>query len=95
MANARQLRSLTKIHFCEKSVSLTMSRQQDHSQTGLLSIDMIDEFTFDSSEKLFPTIEQTAQHIATFNHVSNQLIASFVRERQLRQVAFGLCKSRC
>jgi nicotinamidase-related amidase len=42
-----------------------MSRQSDHAQTCLLIIDMINEFTFDGAEKLFPAIEQTAQTIAT------------------------------
>lgn len=41
-----------------------MSCRPDHTQTCLLIIDMINEFTFDGSEKLFPVIEQTAQHIA-------------------------------
>ena len=40
------------------------SRQPDHTQTCLLIIDMINEFTFDGAEKLFPAVEQTAQHIA-------------------------------
>lgn len=39
-----------------------MSRQSD--QTYLLIIDMINEFTFDGAEKLFPAIEQTALTIA-------------------------------
>jgi nicotinamidase-related amidase len=42
-----------------------MSRQSDHAQTCLLIIDMINEFTFDGAEKLFPAIEQTAEIIAT------------------------------
>ena len=42
-----------------------MSRQSDHTQTCLLIIDMINEFTFDGAEKLFPAIEQTAKIIAT------------------------------
>lgn len=41
-----------------------MSRQPDRTQTCLLIIDMINEFTFDGAEKLFPAVEQTAQHIA-------------------------------
>lgn len=41
-----------------------MSRQSDHTQTCLLIIDMINEFTFDDAEKLFPAIEQTAHNIA-------------------------------
>ena len=41
-----------------------MSRQSDHSQTCLLIIDMINEFTFKDAEKLFPAVEQTAQTIA-------------------------------
>jgi len=41
-----------------------MSRQPDHARTCLIIIDMINEFTFDGAEKLFPAIEQTAQHIA-------------------------------
>jgi nicotinamidase-related amidase len=42
-----------------------MSHQVDHTQTCLLIIDMINEFTFDDAEKLFPAIEQTARNIAT------------------------------
>ena len=42
-----------------------MSRQPDRTQTCLLIIDMINEFTFDGAEKLFPVIGQTAQNIAT------------------------------
>lgn len=42
-----------------------MSRHPDHLQTCLLIIDMINEFTFDGAEKLFPAIEQTTQIIAT------------------------------
>ena len=42
-----------------------MSRQPDHLQTCLLIIDMINEFTFDGAEKLFPAIEQTAETITT------------------------------
>ena len=41
-----------------------MSHQLDHTPTCLLIIDMINEFTFDSAEKLFPAIEQTALNIA-------------------------------
>ncbi|WHZ26743.1 MAG: Nicotinamidase [Nitrospira sp.] len=41
------------------------SRQPDRTQTCLLIIDMINEFTFDGAEKLFPAIEQTAATIAT------------------------------
>lgn len=40
-------------------------RQPDHTQTCLLIIDMINEFTFDGAEKLFSAIEQTAHNIAT------------------------------
>ncbi|OQW36947.1 MAG: hypothetical protein A4E19_14525 [Nitrospira sp. SG-bin1] len=43
-----------------------MSHQPHHSQACLLIIDMINEFTFDSAEKLFPAIEQAAQNIAMF-----------------------------
>jgi len=42
-----------------------MSRQPAHAQACLLIIDMINEFTFDGAEKLFPVIEQTAETIAT------------------------------
>lgn len=42
-----------------------MPRRPDHTQTCLLIIDMINEFLFDDAEKLFPTVEQTAQTIAT------------------------------
>lgn len=42
-----------------------MSHQMDHTQTCLLIIDMINEFTFDGAEKLFPALEQTARNIAT------------------------------
>ena len=42
-----------------------MSRQPDRTQICLLIIDMINEFTFDGAEKLFPAIEQTAATIAT------------------------------
>ena len=45
-----------------------MSRQSDHTQTCLLIIDMINEFTFDGAEKLFPAIEETAEIIATVKH---------------------------
>lgn len=41
-----------------------MSCQRDHTQTCLLIIDMINEFTFDGAEQLFPAIEQAAQTIA-------------------------------
>lgn len=42
-----------------------MSCRPDQNQTCLLIIDMINEFTFDGAEKLFPAIEQAAQIIAT------------------------------
>lgn len=42
-----------------------MSCRPDRTQTCLLIIDMINEFTFDGAEKLFPAIEQTAATIAT------------------------------
>lgn len=41
-----------------------MSYQPNHRRTCLLIIDMINEFTFDGAEKLFPAIEQAAQNIA-------------------------------
>jgi nicotinamidase-related amidase len=41
-----------------------MSRKRSHAKTCLLIIDMINEFTFDGAEKLFPAIEDTAEHIA-------------------------------
>ncbi|NGZ03202.1 MAG: isochorismatase [Nitrospira sp. WS238] len=41
-----------------------MSHQPKPTATGLLIIDMINEFTFDGAEKLFPRIEQAAQNIA-------------------------------
>lgn len=41
-----------------------MSCRSVNNQTCLLIIDMINEFTFDSAEKLFPAIEQAAQNIA-------------------------------
>ncbi|HWF61894.1 MAG TPA: hypothetical protein VN666_16530 [Nitrospira sp.] len=42
-----------------------MSGQSDHTHSCLLIIDMINQFTFDDVEKLFPAIEQTAAIIAT------------------------------
>ncbi|ALA57081.1 isochorismatase family cysteine hydrolase [Nitrospira moscoviensis] len=41
-----------------------MSRHPDHARSCLLIIDMINELSFDSAERLLPTIEQTARNIA-------------------------------
>jgi nicotinamidase-related amidase len=41
-----------------------MPRPRPPAESGLLIIDMINEFTFDGAVRLFPAIEETARHIA-------------------------------
>jgi len=43
-----------------------MPRTPDNTNTCLLIIDMINDFSFAGAESLFPAVEQAAEHIAAF-----------------------------